>query len=273
MSTSNTIPVVSVEVLEPADALSAVESAAGDKFSRTSVYVEPQGLDFSIFLDWAIQDAKEASAPADEKARGRLLVSALMNARRALSALVDQYLRRDGLSYCKDAPHDADAKAGLLVRRGIFDQLAADALGRAVERRNRVEHQYEVPNAADTQDTVQLVRATIDGAIARSDPKWSPGFYGSFAGGFRSGRGGHTFWFDGWHELVLVLAVSEPEPWFGILIPSSKSEAVLRRASLREFTCDQLIDLHTALDLLPHGGFSGYGAQMFRGQLQSAGLA
>ncbi|MBP9144030.1 MAG: hypothetical protein KBI44_06075 [Thermoanaerobaculia bacterium] len=272
MAPAHAAPRTTIEVLDPADALTAVESNSADQFSRTTTFMEPQGCDFSVFVEWAILDVNAAAALPDGKDKARFLVSALMNARRGLSNLVDQYLRRDGFAFCSDAPRDAESKAALLVRRGIFDQLAADALARAVDRRNRVEHQYEFPSSADTQDTIQLVRATVDGALVRSDPKCSPAFFGSFSGGYKLTPAGEEFWFDSWSGLVFVFALSEPEPWFGVVIPTTDTEAALRRAPLRSFSCEQLLALHVALERLPDGGVSGYGAKIFRGQLESAGL-
>src|SRR6185369_4269316 len=163
------VPDVTFEEMDPLDALSAVEATSAPR-SRTSVYLHMEGFHFQTFLDWAIQDASDARGITTEAAKERFLVGALMNSRRALSCLVDYYLWRDGFAFCRDAPKSAPDNSNLLIRRGIFDQLAADTLGRAVDRRNRVEHRYEIPNVADVEDTVQLVRATIENAIRRSDP-------------------------------------------------------------------------------------------------------
>lgn len=264
-------PEVTTESLDPLDARSAVEST-GSIRSRTCVYLHTEGFHFKTFLDWAVQDIQEARTHSDEAARKRLLVAALMNSRRALSCLVDYYLKRDGLAYCSDAPKVADEKASLLISRGIFDELAATALGRAIDRRNRVEHQYEIPDVVDVHDTVQLVRASIETAVTTSDPMRAAGFYNGFLGGHQTSGDETKFWFNGWSGVMFVLAVTETPPWFGVVVPSSSTKARLRHAPLKAFTCQQLLQLHALLDARSTSGFSGYGPQMFRGELRSAGL-
>jgi|ERR1700710_80519 len=217
---NHAIPIVTFEEMDPLDARSAIETASAPR-SRTSVYLHVDGFHFQTFLDWALQDVSEARSIVAESARERFLVGALMNSRRALSCLVDYYLRRDGFTFCRDASKAAGDKSNLLIRRGIFDQLAADTLGRAVDRRNRVEHHYEIPNIADVEDTVQLVRATIDTAVRKSDPMWAAGFYNGFLGGYQTSPDETKFWFDGWSEAMFVMAVTESPPWFGVVIPQS----------------------------------------------------
>jgi hypothetical protein len=265
------IPDVIFEEMNPLDARSAVAATSAPR-SRKSVYLYMEGFHFQTFMDWAIQDASDAHGITTEAAKERFLVGALMNSRRALSCLVDYYLRRDGFAFCGDAPKSAPDKSNLLIRRGIFDQLAADTLSRAVDRRNKVEHRYEIPNVADVEDTVQLVRATIETAVRRSDPMWAPGVYNYFLGGNQTSDEETTFWFDGWSGVMFVMAVTESPPWFGIVLPSSTTQAQVRWTLLEKFTCDQLFEIHTHLEVNRIAGFSGYGPQMFRGQLNAAGL-
>jgi len=171
-----------------------------------------------------------------------------MNARRSLSCLVDQYLLRDGFSLCKDAPRGAGDKADLLVKRGIFDELAAGALGRVVDRRNRIEHFYERADHNDARDTVQLVRATIESSVAKSDPYRAPAIFGSILGGYSGGEGEAKHWFHGWSGLLVVFARCDRLPWLGVAIPSTKTSASIRRVALHHLSCDQLLKILAVLE-------------------------
>jgi hypothetical protein len=148
----------------------------------------------------------------------------------------------------------------------------AGALGRAVERRNRVEHSYEQIDLGDAQDTVHLVRETIEHCVAKSDPYSAPAFFGRFLGGHSVGPEGEKHWFHGWSGLLFVLARCGSSPWFGVIVPSSKTEAIVRRVSLSELSCDQLLEALAALEAQSTGSYSGYGERTFLGQLACAGL-
>lgn len=251
------------------DLLSAVRTNTR-LLSRTVLRMPQLGVGFETFLRWATEDVGTKIADPDQETR--FAVSALMNARRSLSCLMDQYLLRDGFNLCTDAPREAGEKANLLVRRGVLDSLAAGALERAVDRRNRVEHSYERVDIKDARDTVQLVRATIENSVAKADPYWAPAFFGSFLGGHSSGERGENHWFHGWSGLVFVFARCDPQPWFGIVIPSSETAATIRRVSLRDVSCNQVLDLLAALESQSSPGYTGYAEETLRGQLVCAGL-
>jgi|ERR1039458_2245862 uncharacterized protein YutE (UPF0331/DUF86 family) len=264
-------PICSFESIDPMDLLSAVQTNT-KLLPRTSVRLSQLGLGFETFLRWAKQDVETAKSSTDTDEETRFAVSALMNARRSLSCLIDQYLLRDGFNLCKDAPRSSNDKAALLVRRGVFDSLAADALGRAADRRNRVEHLYEQLDLKDVQDTLQLVRATIESSILRSDPYWAPALFGIILGGHSGGPQGEEHHFDGWSGLLFVLARCDSPPWFGIVVPSSQSVATVRRVALRDISCDQLLDLLGVMESQSSSAGSGYGEATFRRQLVCAGL-
>jgi len=266
------MPACSFESLDPSDIALAI-STNSKPLSKTVVRVPQLGAGYEPFLRWAVQDIEHAVA-SPEPEQMRFATSALMNARRSLSCLTDQYLLRDGFPFCKDRPSQAKDKAQLLVRRGLFDELAARALVRAVERRNRVEHSYEIPDLCDAQDTVQLVRATIEHCVARSDPYWAPVLFGQFLGGHSCGPDGEKHWFQGWSGLLFVLARCGSPPWFGVVVPSSnsKTEAAVRRVCFSELSCDQLLEALAALEARSSEGYRGYGESTFRGQLACLGL-
>ena len=67
----------------------------------------PLGVGHQTLLEWAVSDIHGARESSDTKTQPRFCVHAVLSARRALSCLVDQYLARDAISHCRDAPQDA----------------------------------------------------------------------------------------------------------------------------------------------------------------------
>ncbi len=264
-------PVCKIESMDPKDLASAIQTIPKLR-PKTVIRITQLGLGYETFLKWAIQDIEATSATLVNDQKCRFSVSALMNARRSLSCLADQYLLRDGFIFCSDIPHDADGKAKLLVSRGIFDDLAAQALGRAVDRRNRVEHSYEQIALSDVQDTVHLIRATIENCVAKYDSYWAPAFFGSFLGGYSVGPDGDKCWFNGWSDLLCVIARFDAKPWLGVIVPSSKTEATVRKVFLSKLSCDQLRETLTALEEKSSNGYSGFDESLFRSYLKCAGL-
>jgi hypothetical protein len=272
-------PVYSFERLDPRDVVSAIKTSS-TRLSSTVVRIAPLGLGYEPFLKWAVQDIEAAGMSADPNDRIRFSVSAVMNARRSLSCLADQYLLRDGYTFCRGAPGDADKKAELLVRRGVFDSLAAVALKRSVERRNRVEHKYEEIGIDDARETVHVIRATIENCVSKSNPYMAPVFFGYYLGGYTYSFGTgtentekHSFY--GWSDLVFILARCSPPPWFGIIVPSrgSKTEATLRKVWFSELSCDQLSEALAALEERTSDSLSVESERTFIARLACLGLS
>jgi hypothetical protein len=262
-------PACSFEVLNPSDVTDALGNTEY-RLTPTKVRMKQLGLGFENFLNWAKQDV-ESAADADLDVRRRFTVSALLNARRSLSCFVDQYFLRDGLCFCKDSPRDANGKAELLVHRGIFDPLAMIALGRAVDRRNRVEHQYEELPLRDVQETVHLVRATIENATARSDPYWAPAMFGGYVGTLC----GSEPRFDAWMGLISVFVRGDTPPWFGIVIPPANSfdrTAYVRKVYLRDLCCKDLIAILGELESQSPNGWGSCDQETIQKQLACLGL-
>jgi hypothetical protein len=78
--------------------------------------------------------------------------------------------------------------------------------------------------------------------------------------------------FEAWSGLMFVFATCDLVPWFGIVIPSSTTEATVRKVPLREMSLSDLLDILDALERQTAGGYSGYGEDTFRGQLLCTGL-
>lgn len=79
-------PVCAFEDIDPRDLLSAVQTNT-KPLSRTVFRMPQMGLGFERFLRWATQDVTAEIADPDQQTR--FAVSALMNARRSLSCLMD----------------------------------------------------------------------------------------------------------------------------------------------------------------------------------------
>jgi hypothetical protein len=265
------IPEIEIEDLDPKDLVSAAKTSS-QNLRRTICHLQPLGAGFEAFLRWSLNDISAARQSPIADTQSRFCVNALMNARRALSCLVDQYLARDGFAFCSDAPSEAGDKVKLLVRRNVIDHLAAGALKRAIELRHQVEHRYEVPQLEDAENMVQIVRATIETAAAKSDPYSSRSLFGTILGGYSSGQSGEKHWFGGWNGLLFVVVVISSKPWAGVLIPSSNTKATLRKAVLKKVSCDQLFDFLAVLEGLQESGYSGLSPGQLEGQLTCAGL-
>ncbi len=239
-------PHVVFEALHPDDVLSAVNAQSLPRW-RSAVLLKPQGIGHQLLLDWAVADIDQARAATGQDQR-RHATNAVLNARRALSCLVDEFLFRDAFNFCKDAPGDAERRADLLLRRGIVDVLANEALRRAVERRNLVEHKYQSLTLGEAEDTVQLVRASIGAALASHRPYEGTSLVGTILGGHGGEVDRPDFWFSGWSGIAFVVVRETNPPWFGVVVPTNEEDAVVRRVELASLTCDVWLEVLSALE-------------------------
>src|SRR2546430_8314334 len=90
------------EVLDTNDILSAIQTLSGPP--GAGLHHRRLGDGFERFLEWAIVDINAAAQGTNPESQARLATNAVMNARRALSCLVDQYLVRDGFAFCTKPP-------------------------------------------------------------------------------------------------------------------------------------------------------------------------
>ncbi len=234
------------EELDPADLLSALRSMTWTVGSL--IIHDAIGAGFDRFLSWAVDDIHAAKVADDADSRARHATNAVMSARRCLSCLVDQYLMRDGIASCRNPPKESCNKAEVLMRRGVLDALAADVLDRAIAKRNEAEHSYRLLSFEEAQDVVQIVRGTVDTLTSRSSPFNGPCLYGSFNHGHNIGPKGSNYWFNGWSDPLVVVVLFDPRPWIGVVVPSSKTRAVVRRVSIAQLSVDQLLGALSVLE-------------------------
>ena len=156
---------------------------------------------------------------------------------------MDWYLQRDLATLCKDAPETAKQKVKFLIMRGVIDELTSRVLERAIQKRNSAEHRYLSPTLAETEDIVELLRRTVAAIRTQSPPEPGPWIFGSFLYAVFSGGDEARAEFHGWCDPIVVFSRFAPQPWVGLVLPKNKTEAVIRRALLKETTTEELVQL------------------------------
>lgn len=261
----------SVEQLNPADLLDAIRTLNGRNAEGVLLKAPGEGVD--TLLQWALSDLRLATNCADPVEQKRHATNAVMNARRALSCLVDWYLRRDGFESCKNAPRRADEKASIILRRGIIDDLTSRVLARAIRIRDVAEHEFQAVSLEDAEDLVELLRRTIQCIRTHSSPEMGPFIFGFIGGGTSySEERGYRGMFYGWSDPVAVINTFASEPWIGVVIPNSRSDAVLRKVILHEIDSDLLLNALTLLESIFGTASGGSGARGCVARAAAAGL-
>jgi len=270
--TNTKTPIVAFEKLEPADLASALGSLNG-LHGRVTTVQPKLGGGYERFLGWALREIADAKNAGSGNDCERTSVNAVMHARRSLSCLADQYLQRDGFLFCRRPPREADQKADILVRRGVFDELETESLSRAINERHTVEHEYKTISLSKAQDAVQMVRATVQNSVARSSPYNSPALFGTISGGSSISGGNVKGWFHGWSGSAFLLVTTVQSPWAGIIVPTNETEAVARRVYLEHLLPEQLLEaLSIAESLLRDEGSLDCTPNLWHARLHSAGL-
>jgi len=235
-----------IENLHADDLLDALRTLKGK--DGTGVHVPAPGDGVEKLLGWSMNDIHTAAMCGDKEEQERHATNAVVNARRALACLVDWYLARDGFAYCKNAPKSADDKAAILVRRNIIEPLTSRVLARAIAVRNVAEHEYQAVSCEDAEDVVELLRRTIQCLRAQSEPEWGPFVFGGMSWGSSGSEKGLFGHFYGWREPVGVVNTIAKEPWVGVIIPSSQSDATVRKVPLREIDRELLLESIAVLE-------------------------
>jgi hypothetical protein len=114
---------------------------------------------------------------------------------------------------------------------------------RAIQKRNSAEHQYISPTLAEAEDMVELLRRTVAAIRTQSPPEHAPWIFGTFLHAVFWSDNACRAEFHGWRDPIVVFSRFAPQPWVGLVLPESKTKAVIRRALLKETTTDELVQL------------------------------
>jgi hypothetical protein len=249
MKAQRITPDICIEGSTAADLLDGVNSInISSRSAGGGTILPPPGKGPNVPLSLAIQEVATAAHTEDSAEVEQLCTNAVMNSRRALACLVDWYIERDLARYCKNPPNTPKQQADYLTRRGIIDELTSHVLERAIGKRNRVEHDYIIPNIAEAEDIVELLRRTIAMLRSQSDPSLAPMLHGFVlsASGYR--EQGPYAEFHGWSEPLVIFYRFSKRPWAGLLIPESATKALLRQTFLDQTDTQQLIQLLSLAD-------------------------
>jgi len=249
MKAERITPDIHVESATAPDLLDGVNSInISTRSAGVGTILPPPGKGPDVPLAWAIQEVATASHAADRTEVERQCTNAVVNSRRALACLVDWYLERDLARYCKNPPNTPKQQADYLTRRGIIDELTSHVLERAIGKRNRVEHDYVIPDIADAEDIVDLLRRTIAALRSQSDPSLAPMLHGCVlsASGYR--EQGPYAEFHGWNQPLVIVCRFNKRPWTGLLVPESATKALLRQTFLDQTDTQELIQLLSLAD-------------------------
>jgi len=241
------IPIYEFEEINPDDLIDGIKTLTGRQ--AEGLILPPPGEGPDKLLNWAIQDVEQATKSSNSGDIERFAANAIINARRALSCIVDWYLERDLVAKCKNPPASADKKTDFLVKRHIIDDLAASVLERAIYIRQKVEHEYESPTLEMAQDFVELIRREIYAIRAESNPERTAWTFGSYenSSGFSRKRGLFAE-FYGWHDSLVVIQRFVEPLWIGIVLPKDSTHATIRRAFLKDFGVEDILEMLTALE-------------------------
>ncbi len=237
---------VEFKKLPSEDLLDAVKTIKGN--STTGISHPQLGIGPARQIAWATADIAKASESTDAEEQERCSVNALLHARRGLACLVDSYLLRDGLSLCKGFPKESDEKNKLLIRRKILDKTSSDVLLDAIYLRNDIEHKYQAVSFSVARTFVALIRHTVESLRHKSNPADGPCYFGSIGHGSSNTHGNITFAFYGWHGHGCIMATYARPAWIGIVDPTSKGKAEIRRAFLHDVKVETLLDVLDVLE-------------------------
>lgn len=234
------IPQCEFEDTTALDILDALQTLRGGH--GHGCIIGPPGDGPDVQLAWALQEITQAFDSTDEATRKQFCTNAVMNSRRSLACLVDWFLERDLAKFTSDPPDTPKKQAAFLVSRGIIDSLTSRVLERAVDLRNKVEHQFCSPTLPEAENFVELLRRTINMIANDSNPSRAPFLFGSPL--YAIGAGERTFaQFHGWTGSIAVVNRFALRKWVGVIVPSDESHALVRRVYLNTMTTEQLVQI------------------------------
>lgn len=279
-------PSIQFEEISELDLLSGINSI--DYFkkniisSQSKTYLNAPGEGVDILLEWSLTDIYEAIEKSENGGDNkRNTTNAVLNARRALSCLVDWYMKRDGFYYCKDFRNNSQDKSEILLRLNIIDKLTSKVLQRVIDTRNIAEHEYLAVSIEAAEDAVELIRRTRDSLYSFSNPSELSVVYGAFQYSISLSENNYEYGFYGFSNELLIVQTLIEEPWIGIVLPTNSSEATIRRTFIKDMSCETLFQIHKKIKLeisrYNPGYISDFGRRIldpnqFKILLQLAGL-
>jgi hypothetical protein len=233
-------PAIEIQPAMPADVLGGLETLEGR--SGQGITISPPGDGPDRLLNWALKEVNDAMESIDEEQKHHC-VDAVLHGRRGLACLVDWYLERDLATLCKDAPAGAKQKVKFLIRRGLIDELTSRVWERAIQTRDDAEHRYVSPVLDVAEDIVELLRRTVAAIRTQSPPENGPWIFGGFLHRMEWDEKGCRPEFRGWSGQLVVFSRFAPQPWVGLVLPENDTNAVIRRALLKDTTTEELVAL------------------------------
>jgi len=231
------------ELIEPEDFISGIYTL--NLSGGMGRFLPAPGQGVSNLVSWSLRNIEMARQAQSDDEKAQHTSDALINSRRSLSCLVDWYLKRDGFYYCKDKPKNSYESANILKQRGIIDNLTMRVLARAIEKRNKTEHEYVIHSLEEVEDIVELIRRTNECLMNCSNPNHSPFLIGSLSYGYGMHENKENeYAFYGWSDSsCFILNTISKEPWIGMIMPVSSSEAEVRKTFLKDTTCENLLEI------------------------------
>ncbi len=234
-------PIIEIEHATPADILDGLKTLKGSH--GLNVQITPPGDGPDRLLRWALQEVTSAMRPIPDEEREHYCVDAVLPARRALACLVDWYLERDLAIFCKKPPATPIQQVKFLIDRGVIDELTSHVLERVIQKRNDVEHGYRSPSLAEAEDVVELLRRTAAALRTQSPPEYGPWIFGIFLYAVGTRKNKPYAEFHEWSGPLVVFSRFAPQPWVGLVLPKNNTEALIRRALLKEMITEELAQL------------------------------
>ncbi|WP_078129740.1 hypothetical protein [Leptospira alexanderi] len=241
-STFNEIPVL--------DVISAASTVSHEETDGIALPPPcPGGV--QVLIDWALDEIRDAMNQTDEIKIRQKSSNALGKARTALGCLVEWILASYGFHACRDYSNlKSVGQSEFLRKLGYYDEVTAFVLQNGIDKRNELEHKYELSELEEASDFVELVRNFYANLKAYKWPGHGPVAFGPISGGTSfSPETGNQGYFSGWKSRnpFLMIATYDTPEWIGIVEPLSNDSSEVRFAYTRNFRVNQLMELYEVL--------------------------
>lgn len=218
-----------------------------DLKNREGISFPPPGEGIEKFLSWAESDIRQAMTESGENQK-RHATNALANSRKAIAALTEWYMNSNHLIDCKDYPHSSSYdQSNLLMKLNLYDDITSIVLRRAIDLRNKAEHEYVSYNFDEIIDYIELSRQIYKSLTQKKSPAHGPCSFGiiGYSIQYRAETGIHVT-FNGFNKVepFLHIAGHDSKKWLGIIFPNTESEAEAEYTYLSEITTDELLEIY-----------------------------